>query len=127
MIKLTDNINLPQGMEIGKVFTGHGFAFKNENLIDVDKDMKDGKFDEKNPQVHIVGYGVMSMKTIRQKLFRVFKELSIRAKKGEIENVNSYIKDSGVLQALVKAYLDAKKQLKSPTMKRKITMYKRKK
>ena len=67
------------------------------------------------------------MKTIRQKLFRVFKELSIRAKKGEIENVNSYIKDSGVLQALVKAYLDAKKQLKSPTMKRKITMYKRKK
>ena len=46
MIMLTDNINLPQGMEIGKVFTGHGFAFKNENLIDVDKDMKDGKFDE---------------------------------------------------------------------------------
>ena len=97
-----------------------------ENLIYVDKDMEDGKFDEKNPQVHIVGYGVMSMKTIREKLFRVFKELSMRAKKGEIENVNSYLKGSGVVLALLKAYLEAKKQLKSSSMKRKITMYKRK-
>jgi len=97
-----------------------------ENLIYVDKDMKDGKFDPKNPQVHIVGYGVMSMKTIREKLFRVFKELSMRAKKGEIENVNSYLKGSGVVSELMKAYLEAKKQLKSSSMKRKITMYKRK-
>lgn len=196
------NIDLPQGMEMGKIFTGGGFAFKpekldkeqvnefsmsssavkkmrddfkktgelpphlkklvkdlnkvkvkhkvknvvvpglewmadikeeeeendylkNENLFDVDKDMKDGKFDEKNPQVQIQGYGIMSMKTINDSLSRKFTDLAKRAKKGEIENVDSLL-NKGVLQNFVKALVDAKNQLKAPSMKRKITMYKRK-
>jgi len=97
-----------------------------ENLYNVDQDMKDGKFDEKNPQVHIQGYGVLTLKTLGEALSRKFSDLAKRAKKGEIENVNSVLNKSGVLQAFVKAYMDAKKELKSGTMKRKITMYKRK-
>ena len=46
-------------------------------------------------------------------------------KKGEIENVDSLL-NKGVLQNFVKALVDAKNQLKAPSMKRKITMYKRK-
>lgn len=98
-----------------------------ENLIDVDKDMKDGKFDEKNPQVHITGYGVMSMKAIHNNLSKKFMDLSKRAKKGEIENINSVLYKSGVVKQMVESLLNAEKQLKSPGMKRKITMYKRKK
>jgi len=185
------NIDLPQGMEMGKIFTGHGFAFKKEelkepvkefamnpsaikkmradfkktgelpphlkkftkemdklkkkwkvkdivvpglewmsdikeNLYNVDNDMKDGKFDEKNPQVQIQGYGILTLKTLGEALSRKFADLSKRAKKGEIENVHSVLNKSGVLQTMVKAYMDAKKELKSSTMKRKITMYKRK-
>ena len=88
--------------------------------------MKDGKFDEKNPQVQIQGYGILTLKTLGEALSRKFADLSKRAKKGEIENVHSVLNKSGVLQTMVKAYMDAKKELKSSTMKRKITMYKRK-
>jgi len=98
----------------------------NERLIDVDKQMKDGTFDERNPQIHIMGYGVMGMKTLGNALSRKFTDLAKRAKKGEIENVHSVLNKSGVLQSFVKAYMDATAQLKKPTMKRKITMYKRK-
>ena len=89
--KLNESVDLPPGVELGRIFTGNGFAFKKEEfeegtcgygvdgelgdepagphlikkkkvgegLIDVDKQMKDGTFDEKNPQIHIQGYGVM--------------------------------------------------------------------
>jgi len=99
----------------------------NEGLIDIDKQMKAGTFDPKNPQVHILGYGVMSLKNLSGALSRKFADLSKRAKKGEIENVNSILNKSGVLQSFVKAYMDAKAQLNKPTMKRKITMYMRNK
>ena len=99
----------------------------NEGLIDIDKQMKAGTFDPKNPQVHILGYGVMSLKNLSGALSRKFADLSKRAKKGEIENVNSILNKSGVLQSFVKAYMDAKTQLNKPTMKRKITMYMRNK
>jgi hypothetical protein len=98
-----------------------------EGLIDIDKQMKAGTFDPKNPQVHILGYGVMSLKNLSGALSRKFADLSKRAKKGEIENVNSILNKSGVLQSFVKAYMDAKAQLNKPTMKRKITMYMRNK
>ena len=54
-------------------------------------------------------------------------DLSKRAKKGEIENINSVLYKSGVVKQMVESLLNAEKQLKSPGMKRKITMYKRKK
>ena len=155
--KLNESVDLPPGVELGRIFTGNGFAFKKEEfeegtcgygvdgelgdepagphlikkkkvgegLIDVDKQMKDGTFDEKNPQIHIQGYGVMGMKTLGNALSRKLTDLAKRAKKGEIENVDSVLNKSGVLQGFVKAYMDAKKQLKSSSMKRKITKYKR--
>lgn len=209
------DINLPKGMELGKVFTGHGFAFKKEeldegfekyhlggvldsklkkrleraiklwggrvdsvgmdtikfrlsssevtklplllkkldqnknvwigdkrkkniwdrkrkidklreNLIYVDKDMKDGKFDPKNPQVHIQGYGVVNLKTLQDNLSSKFLDLSKRAKKGDVKNIEHLLKKNSVIQGFVQALVDADKQLNSPQMKRKITMYKRK-
>ena len=67
----------------------------------------------------------MGMKTLGNALSRKLTDLAKRAKKGEIENVDSVLNKSGVLQGFVKAYMDAKKELKSSSMKRKITMYKR--
>ena len=97
-----------------------------ENLIYVDKDMKDGKFDPKNPQVHIQGYGVVNLKTLQDSLSRKFTELAKRAKKGDVENIEYILKKNGVLMGFVEALVNANKELSSSTMKRKITMYKRK-
>jgi len=97
-----------------------------ENLIYVDKDMKDGKFDPKNPQVHIQGYGVVNLKTLQDSLSRKFTELAKRAKKGDFENIEHLIKKNSVIQGFVGAGVDTNKQLKTSQMKRKITMYKQK-
>jgi len=203
------NIDLPQGMEMGKIFTGGGFAFKpenldkeqvnefsmnpsavkkmrdefkktgelpphlkkfakdlkkfkvkhkvknivvpglewmsdikedeqeendylgkdyikNESLYNVTQDMKDGKFDVKNPQVQISGYGVTNLKTLQDSLSRKFTDLAKKAKKGDVENIEYILKKNGVLMGFVEALVDANKELSSSKMKRKITMYKRK-
>ena len=203
------NIDLPQGMEMGKIFTGGGFAFKpenldkeqvnefsmnpsavkkirhkykktaeipphlkkfakdlkkfkvkhkvknivvpglewmsdikedeqeendylgkdyikNESLYNVTQDMKDGKFDVKNPQVQISGYGVTNLKTLQDSLSRKFTDLGKKAKKGDVENIEYILKKNGVLMGFVEALVNANKELSSSTMKRKITMYKRK-
>ena len=124
MIKLTDNINLPQGMEIGKVFTGHGFAFKNENLIDVDKDMKDGKFDEKNPQVHIQGFGVYHLKDLEKAIARDLKDCISGG--AEYAAQKLYTKHS-VTEAKIKAANDVYEQMETSQYKRAVTMYNRRK
>ena len=88
--------------------------------------MKDGKFDPKNPQVHIQGYGVVNLKTLQDSLSRKFTELAKRAKKGDFENIEHLLKTNSVIQGFVQALVDADKQLNTSQMKRKITMYKRK-
>ena len=147
------SVNESKGMELGKIFTGHGFAFKNENLEDescgytdeigidepeideseleeslynVSQDMKDGKFDPKNPQVVIKGYGVTNLKTLQDSLSRKFIDLAKKAKKGDVDNLEYLLKRNGVLMGFVDALVDVNKQLNSSQMKRKITMYKRK-
>jgi len=89
--------------------------------------MKDGKFDEKNPQVLISGYGVTNLKTLRDSLSRKFMDLAKKSKKGDVKNVEYLLKKNGVLMGFVDALVNANKELSSPTMKRKITMYKRNK
>ena len=128
LIRLGRNYGFPTGITNNNSRIDKSFIKRlsiNERLIDIDKQMKDGTFDEKNPQVHIMGYGVMSLKNLGEQLSKKFTDLAKRAKKGEIENVDSVLNKSGVLQGFVKAYMDAKKELKSSSMKRKITMYKR--
>ena len=97
-----------------------------ENLIYVDKDMKDGKFDPKNPQVHIMGYGVATLKTLQDSLSRKFTELAKRAKKGDFGNIQHHLEKNSVVVGFVEAGVAANKQLKTSQMKRKITMYKQK-
>tara|TARA_R110002020_G_scaffold65099_1_gene172116 strand:- start:311 stop:634 length:324 start_codon:yes stop_codon:yes gene_type:complete len=98
----------------------------NESLYNVSQDMKDGKFDEKNPQVQISGYGVTNLKTLQDSLSRKFMDLAKKAKKGDVENIEYILKKNGVLMGFVEALVDANKELSSSKMKRKITMYKRK-
>lgn len=122
---------LNENMEMGKVFTGGGFAFKkeefkNESLYNVSQDMKDGKFDPKNPQVVIQGYGVTNLKTLQDSLSRKFIDLAKKAKKGDVDNLEYLLKGNGVIMGFVDALVDANKQLNTSQMKRKITMYKRK-
>ncbi len=99
---------------------------KNESLYNVSQDMKDGKFDPKNPQVHISGYGVTNLKTLQDSLSRKFTDLAKKAKKGDVENIEYILKKNGVLMGFVEALVDANKELASSAMKRKITIYKRK-
>ena len=57
MIKLKDILSE------GKMAIGKGeFA----NLYKVKEDMKEGKFDPKNPQVQIVGLGVYTLQTLEK-------------------------------------------------------------
>ena len=55
-----------------------------------------------------------------------FTDLAKKAKKGDVENIEYILKKNGVLMGFVEALVDVNKQLRSPQMKRKITMYKRK-
>jgi len=121
MIKLRDLIKEEE------CHCGDSCCSVNESLYNVSQDMKDGKFDEKNPQVLISGYGVTNLKTLRDSLSRKFMDLAKKSKKGDVKNVEYLLKKNGVLMGFVDALVNANKELSSPTMKRKITMYKRNK
>ena len=120
MIKLKDLIKEEE------CHCGDSCCSVNESLYNVSQDMKDGKFDEKNPQVQISGYGVTNLKTLRDSLSRKFMDLAKKSKKGDVKNVEYLLKKNGVLMGFVEALVDANKELSSSKMKRKITMYKRK-
>ena len=144
MKKLTDLLK-DSGIELGKVYTdknrppfqtpkqvNEGVKLgggKYANIYDMKKEIKDGKFDPKNPTIAVTGLGVYSLKGLEKKI-----------KKDLISRVNDLGYESGAknlnyvlftkyatLGSKIQGLWEVYQQMNSPAFKRAVTMYKRKK
>ena len=117
MIKLKDIIT--EGVKLGKG--------KFANIYDMKKEMKDGKFDPKNPTIAVTGLGVYSLQGLEKKI-----------KKDLISRVNDLGYESGAknlnyvlftkyatLGSKIQGLWEVYQQMNSPQYKRAVTMYKR--
>jgi hypothetical protein len=87
------------------------------------EDMEAGKFDPKNPQVHIHGFGVYNLKTLEKAIARDLKECISRD--AEFTAMKLYTKHS-TTEAKIKAANDVYKEMETSKYKRAVTMYKKK-
>ena len=88
------------------------------------EDMKAGKFDPKNPQVHIHGLGVYTLKSLEKAIARDLKDCISRD--AEYTAMKLYSKHSPT-EAKIKAANDVYKQMETSQYKRAVTMYNKKK
>ncbi len=142
-MKLTDLMK-ESGIELGKVYTDKDLPpFKtpnqvNEgkmaigkgefaNLYKIKEDMKEGKFDPKNPQIHLIGLGVYNLKTlekvIKRDLINAAKDVGYET--GAKNLVYHLYGRHKPLQSKIKGLWEVYQQMNSPQYKRAVTMYKR--
>ena len=141
-MKLTDILK-DSGVELGKVYTDkdkppfkvNEYGVPTSKLVGTPKkvfgqihnmkeDMKAGKFDPKNPQVHIHGFGVWTLKSLEKSIARDLKECISRD--AEYTAQKLYMRHS-TTESKIKAANDVYKQMDTSQYKRAVTMYKRKK
>ena len=144
-MKLTDL--LKESSFRGKIYTDkdkppfkvNEYGYKTSELVGTKKsgwwgqiyqmkeEMKEGKFDPKNPTVHVHGFGVWELKGLEKSIARELKEAASKAiGNPEWVAVKLYMKHS-VLESKIKAANDAYRQMDTPQYKRAVTMYKKKK
>ena len=87
------------------------------------EDMKDGKFDPKNPQVHIHGFGVYHLKDLEKAIARDLKQC---ISSGAEYTAGQLYRKHSTTESKIKAANDVYKQMETPQYKRAVTMYKRK-
>tara|TARA_Y100000593_G_C4265100_1_gene314336 strand:- start:716 stop:1147 length:432 start_codon:yes stop_codon:yes gene_type:complete len=140
MINLKDILK-DSGVELGKVYTDkdmppfqvNEYGSKTSELVGTPKnqfgsihnmkeDMKQGKFDPKNPQVLIHGFGVYNLKTLEKVIARDLKECTSRG--AEYTAMALYRKHS-TTEAKIKAANDVYKEMETSKYKRAVTMYKK--
>tara|TARA_B100001250_G_C19785462_1_gene783929 strand:+ start:82 stop:441 length:360 start_codon:yes stop_codon:yes gene_type:complete len=118
MIKLKEILN-EGSMKIGKG--------KYANIYDMKKEMSEGKFDPKNPTVHMIGLGVYNLKllekVIKRDLGKVANDLG-----GELgaKNLNIHLYGKNIpLGSKIKGLWEIYQQMDSSQYKRAVTIYKR--
>ena len=92
-------------------------------IYNMKEEMKDGKFDPKNPSIHIHGFGVWSLKGLESSIARDLKDSITRG--AEFAAQKLYMKHS-TTEAKIKAANDVYKQMETSQYKRAVTMYKKK-
>ncbi len=93
------------------------------------EEMKEGKFDPKNPTVVVSGLGSYSLDILKKSVSSQLSDLSKRLKGGsemDVDNVYSLLIKNDSLLYKVKAIKDVQDELKTSVWKRRITIYKRK-
>ena len=115
----------PNQVNEGKMAIGKGeFA----NLYKIKEDMKEGKFDPKNPQIHLIGLGVYNLKTlekvIKRDLINAAKDVGYET--GAKNLVYHLYGRHKPLQSKIKGLYEVYQQMNSPQYKRAVTIYKRK-
>mgnify|MGYP001595012360 CR=1 FL=1 len=93
------------------------------------EEMKEGKFDPKNPTVVVSGLGSYSLDILKKSVSSQLLDLSKRLKGGsemDVDNVYSMLIKNDSLLYKVKAIKDVQDELKTSVWKRRITIYKRK-
>jgi len=138
-MKLQD---LLKDLELGKVYTDkdrkpfkiNEYGMETSKLVGTPKkvfgqiykmkeDMAEGKFEPDNPQIHIHGFGVYTLKTLEKAIARDLKECI--SKDAEFTAMKLYSKHS-TTEAKIKAANDVYKQMETSAYKRAVTMYKKK-
>ena len=122
MIKLKEILN-EYGMKTSELVGTKKSGFFGA-IYNMKEDMKSGKFDPKNPQVHIHGLGVYNLKTLEKVISRELKEC---ASKGAEWAASKLYSRHSTTEAKIKAANDVYKEMESPKYKRAVTMYKRRK
>jgi len=93
------------------------------------KEMKEGKFDPKNPTVVVSGLGSYSLDILKKSVSSQLLDLSKRLKGGsemDVDNVYGMLVKNDTLLYKLKAIKDVQDELKTSVWKRRITIYKRK-
>ena len=118
MIKLKDILTE------GKLAIGKGeFA----NIYDMKKEIKEGKFDPKNPTIAVTGLGVYNLqlleKVIKRDLTKAANDLGYES---GINNLMYHLYGKHKpLQSKIKGLYEVYQQMNSPAYKRAVRMYKR--
>tara|TARA_Y100000361_G_scaffold47088_1_gene40803 strand:- start:406 stop:765 length:360 start_codon:yes stop_codon:yes gene_type:complete len=118
MIKLKDIIS--ENVKIG--------SGKYANVYDMKKEMKEGKFNPKNPTVAVTGLGVYTLKQLEK---RIQKDLIGAAKnlgsERGIETLMYHLYERLTpLGSKIKGLHEVYQQMNTPQYKRAVTLYKRK-
>ena len=93
------------------------------------EEMKEGKFDPKNPTVVVSGLGSYSLTGLKDSVASQLSDLSKKLKGGsemDVDNVYGMLVKNDTLLYKVKAIKDVQDELKTSIWKRRITIYKRK-
>ena len=125
MIKLKEILNPKKKL--------NEYGYKTSDLVGTPKkvfgeiykmkeDIKDGKFEPDNPQVHIHGFGVYNLKTLEKAIARDLKDCI--SKGAEWASGQLYRKHS-TTEAKIKAANDVYKQMETSQYKRAVTMWKK--
>ena len=120
MIKLKDILN-EYGKKTSELVGTSKKVFG--QVYKMKEDMAEGKFDPKNPQIYIQGFGVWTLKTLESSIARDLK--SCISKDAEYTAMKLYSNNSAT-EAKIKAANDVYKEIQTPKYKRAVTMYKRK-
>jgi len=121
MVKLKNLLKEDVKIQVSSKDDGYIYNWKEE--------MKEGKFDPKNPTVVVSGLGSYSLTGLKDSVASQLANLSKRLKGGsemDVDNVYSLLIKNDSLLYKVKAIKDVQDELKTSVWKRRITMYKRK-
>ena len=137
MTKLTDILK-EAGIEMGRVYTNkdkppfqvnEAASSKYASIHKMKEQMKDGKFDPKNPLIAIGGWGVIDLKGLENQIEREMKRLAgnLGSELGA-KNLEYVLYKKGMaLEHKVKGLYEIYQQMNTSQYKRAVTMYKRKK
>ena len=98
------------------------------NLYKIKEDMKEGKFNPKDPQVHVQGLGVYTLKLLEKVIKRdLEKAIGDLGYESGAKNLNYHLyKKHSPLGSKIQGLWEVYQQMNSPQYKRDVTMYKRK-
>ena len=81
-----------------------------------------------DPEVQVFGVGVWKLSALKKNVEKKISDLASKAKHGDFEWTHKQITDEkSILRHMVQAIIDVETELKTPQMKRKITLLKKKK
>ena len=98
------------------------------SLYKVKEEMKEGKFDPKNPQINVHGLGVYDLKLLEKVIKRdLTKAANDLGYESGAKNLNYHLfQKHSPLGSKIKGLWEVYQQMNSPQYKRAVTMYKRK-
>ena len=101
---------------------------KYANVYNMKEDMKSGKFDPKNPSVHIHGLGVYSLKMLEKVIKKdLTKDISDLGYELGAKNLNYDLYEKRApLGSKIKGLWEVYQQMNTSQYKRAVTMYSRK-